>query len=654
LLLNLAPNPKNRLVVGVIGHVDHGKTALVRALTGMDTDRLPEERERGISIALGFAHLKVGSDTDIDLIDMPGHERFVRTMISGATGIDAVLLVLAANEGVKPQTVEHVDIAGLLGLRKAVVAISKTDLATPEQARRVADEAVRLLTRCGLEPLPPVMTAALQEKGVEDLRRALKELAINQRPRAHDGLAFLPIDRAFSIVGHGPVVTGTLRGAAVAAEDALELLPLRRMVRVRAVQVHGARVATATPGQRVALNLRDIAIAELQRGMVLAAPETLTLSDWLTISIGAVEGAPPLKNGMRLRAMLGTCELDVRLRLLDRDVLEAGQTGFAQLHCVEPVALPASEHVVLRLASAPKTVAGGKVLETGTRRQRRNCPLLLKRLEDLRVLQPAEMIAAEVRREGPAGTTLRELSRLSALATPRIVELLQTLPVLVTRSGWVVPQADMENLLSRVPQLLAPHAGGLSHEKLLSVLPGTGAAVLDEALKCLLACGAISERGSQFLVPRPDEDRARARRESELACKIAEKLRQGGLTPPDPRVIVTDPQSKRAVEHLLRERVVVRAVDRAKGREILFHREAIELAQRRLAPLLERAPGLLVTEVGAVLGISRKYSMPLLDHLDMIRFTRRLKDRRMLAETATRKLNRLKETVGDETAEKHL
>jgi len=625
-----------RLVLGVIGHVDHGKTALVRALTGEDTDRLAEEKQRGISIALGFAHLSVGLDTDIDLIDMPGHERFVRTMISGATGIDAVLLVVAANEGVKPQTVEHVDIANLLGLHRAVVAISKTDLVAPEEARRVADDTVRLLTRSGLHPLPRVMTSALQETGIEDLRQAIKALAAKQRPRAADGVAFLPIDRAFSIAGHGPVVTGTLRGAAITAGDTLELLPLRRMVRVRAIQVHGARMATATPGQRVALNLRDIEIAELKRGMALAAPDTLALSDWLTISIRAVEGAPPLKNGMRVRAMLGTDELDARLRLLDRDVLESGQSGFAQLHCVESFALPAGEHVVVRLASPPRTLAGGKVLETGTRREQRNCPRILKRLEDLRALPPAAMIAAEMQREGPAGMTLRRLSQLSALATPRIVELLQTLPFVVTRSGLVVCKADMDHLLSRIPSLLAPHATGLTQDKLLSALPGTGAAVLDEALGRLLARGVISKRGSQLLVPRPEEDRARARNEAELASQIAETLRRGGLTPPDPSAIVTDPQSKRAVDRLLREGVIVRALDRAKGKEILFHQDAIADAQRRLAPLLERVPGLLVTEVGAALGISRKYSMPLLDHLDTIRFTRRIKDRRVRAGTATR------------------
>jgi selenocysteine-specific elongation factor len=616
-------------VLGVLGHVDHGKTALVRALTGKDTDALAEEKQRGISIALGFAHLRVGGDADIDLIDMPGHERFVRTMISGATGIDAVLLVVAANEGVKPQTIEHVDIASLLGVRRALVAISKVDRVAREQASRVAEETLELLARSGLEAHPPIMTSALRGTGLDDLRQALAALAGDQHPRAVDGVAYLPIDRAFSIAGHGPVVTGTLRGATVSVGNTLELLPLRRLVRVRAIQVHGAGVTAATPGQRVALNLRDIETAELLRGMALAAPESLESSEWLTISVRAVAGAPPLKNGARLRAILGTHETDARLRLLDRDLLEAGETGFAQIRCTEPVAVPASEHVILRLPSPPRTIAGGKVLEPGARRERRNCARVLQRLEDLRDLPAAAMIAAEVARQAPAGTTLRRLSQLSALAPPRIAELIDSHPFVVTRSGLVLRRADMDELLLRIPALLVQHPMGLSHEKLLRAFPASGGAVLDEVLGALLARGVIGKRGSQFAVPQPAQDRARIRNEAELASRIAETLRRGGLAPPSPSSIVSDLQSSRAVERLLREGVIVRALDRAKGKEILFHRDAIEEARRRLAPLLEREPGLLVTEVGAALGISRKYSMPLLDHLDTIRFTRRVRDRRL-------------------------
>jgi selenocysteine-specific elongation factor len=619
------------LVLGVLGHVDHGKTALVRALTGKDTDALAEEKQRGISITLGFAHVRLGGDTNIDLIDMPGHERFVRTMISGATGMDAVLLVVAANEGIKPQTLEHVDIASLLGVRRALVAISKVDRVAPGQARRVAAETVELLARSGLEAHAPIMTSALRETGLDDLRQALAALARNQHPRAVDGVMYLPIDRAFSVAGHGPVVTGTLRGGTVSVGDTLELLPLRRQVRVRAVQIHGASVTAATPGQRVALNLRDIETAELLRGMALAAPEALEGSEWLTMSVRAVAGAPPLKNGARLRAILGTHETAARLRLLDRDVLEAGETGFAQIRCTEPIAVPASEHVILRLPSPPRTIAGGKVLEPGARRERRNCARVLQRLGDLRDLPAAAMIAAEVARHAPAGTTLRRLSQLSALAEPRVMELIHTHAFVMTRSGHVLREVDVDDLLSRIPSLLAQHSTGLSNQELLRIFPESGAALLDEVLVRLLARGVIGKRGSQFAVPQPAQDRARIRNEADLASRIAETLRRGGLTPPSPSSVVSDLQSSRAVERLLREGIIVRALDRAKGKEILFHRDAIEEARRRLAPLLEREPGLLVTEVGAALGISRKYSMPLLDHLDTIRFTRRVKDRRLRA-----------------------
>lgn len=652
------------VVVGVIGHVDHGKTALVRALTGTDTDRLPQEKERGISIELGFAHMavragaRVGAAAGavagvrvaaaaagvIDLIDMPGHERFVRTLISGATGIDAALLVIAANEGIRPQTVEHVHIAGLLGLRRAVVAISKTDLVSPAHAASVADEAVRLLARSGLEAHQPVMTSVLKGSGIDALREALEAIATAQPPRPADGHVFLPIDRAFSITGHGPVVTSTLRGAALSTSDTLELLPQRQLVRVRAVQVHGSWVDSAVPGQRVAVNLRDIDIADLARGMTLVAPGTLPLSDRLTLCLRAVESAPPLKNGLKLRALLGTSEVDTRLRLLDRDILEPGHQAFAQLHCLEPVALPPGEHVALRLASPPQTVAGGRVLESNTRRVRRNCAQALERLEDLRTLPPAELLAAEVRRAGPAGVTLQHLSQLSALAAPRIVELLRSHPVVLTTQGHVVWKTDLDDLLARIPPLLASHVSavtsgatsGVTHADLLTALPQTSAAVLDEALGLLRTQGLIRERGGQFTIPQPQQDQARARVEQDLARQIAERLRRSGLSPPNPSDVVTDTRSKRAVDRLLREGVVVRAVDRAKGRQMLFHQDAIEEAQRRLAPLLDRVPtGIRVTDVGVALGISRRHSMPLLDHLDTIRFTLRIQDRRVRATSAS-------------------
>lgn len=618
------------LVIGVIGHVDHGKTALVRALTGEDTDRLPEEKARGISIALGFAQLRTGQGggQTIDLIDMPGHERFIRTMISGATGIDAVLLTVAANEGIKPQTVEHIDIASLLGLRRAVIAITKADLVTPEEAQLAADAAAALLTKAGFSLLPPVQTSALRGKGIEELRSVLATLAATQAPRKTDGLAYLPIDRAFSIAGHGPVVTGTLRGGGIATGATLELFPARQMVRVRAIQTHGTNVPSASPGQRVALNLRDIGIAALKHGMAVAAPATLTPSDWLTISLRAVANATPLKNGMRLRALLGTDEFDVRLRLLDRDILEPGASGFVQLHCAAPVAFPAREHVILRLASPAQTVAGGQILEPITRRQRRFSAPLLQRLERLARLTPEALILAEIDSQGPAGTSLVRLSQLSALAPAHIETLLKPHPILLTSAGLVVHQPAIDSLVSRVPALLAPHDGGLTPAKLLAALPETTVDVLGEAIKILLTRNIIARSGTQLALPRPEQAQTRTRDEAALAAEIAALLRAASLSPPDPKTIVTSLAASRAVDRLLREGIIIRAVDRAKDKEILFHQEAVIHAMRLLAPLLEQGPGLLATDVGAALGISRKYTMPLLDHLDAIRFTRRINERR--------------------------
>ena len=573
----------SRIVVGVIGHVDHGKTALVRALTGQDTDRLPEEKARGISIALGFAHLDDDGGAALDLIDMPGHERFVRTMISGATGIDAVLLVVAANEGVQPQTVEHVEIAGLLGIRQALVAVSKCDLVEPGVAEQVAAEALALLECNGLKPLPfrggvgsggcpaiaqltdsphpnpvsgrPVprtglglpgagqpetpeeegfLTSAVTKRGIADLRQALLALVGHQAPRRSGGIAYLPIDRAFTVAGHGTVVTGTLRGAPVASGDALELLPSRRRLRVRAIQVHGEKAASAQPGQRVAINLRGIEVRDLGRGMALVAPGGLEVSHWLTVALRALEGAPPLKNGARLRVLFGTGEAEMRLRLLDRDFLEPGDSAFAQLRFAEPVAVPSGEHVILRRASPALTLAGGRVLEPVTRRLKRHDGAVLHRLELLRD-QPLEF------------------SQAGSLATK--------------------PPTD------RRKPLTAP--------------------------------------------PDPERERITA----EAATNIAERLCQAGLTPPLPKEIVVDAPSHRAVELLLREGILIRAVDRDKGKELLFHRDAIAGAREVLAPLI--AEGLLVSEIAAALGISRKFCMPLLDHLDTIRFTRREGDLRV-------------------------
>lgn len=567
-----------RIVVGVIGHVDHGKTALVKALTGIDTDRLPEERQRGISIALGFAHFEAAPGVMVDLVDMPGHERFVRTMVAGATEIDAVLLVVAANESIRPQTIEHTRISSMLGIAHAVVAVAKCDLVTAEDARMVAAAAQELLAGSGIADAPFVMTSSRNGLGIDDLGRVLADLAGHAAVHATDGNAYLPIDRAFSVAGHGPVVTGTLRGAALATGDTLELLPSGAPVRVRSVQVHGARVQSALPGQRVAVNLRGVDNGDLARGMALSAPGALEVTEWLTIALQACRGAHELRNGQRLRALSGTGEAAARLRLLDRDVLLPGEAALAQLRVPAGVAVPVREAVVVRVQGAAGTVGGGIVLDAQNRRMRRHDVKVLERLHRLRDAPPATIMADEIAACGSGGTTLRQLARLTGLAQWRVAEMLAELPVTVIKGGAVVPDAEIER------------------RKRLALRP----------------------------------DAAHNQGDAERATAIAAALQQAGLAPPLPKEIVTDAAAHRAVERLLRSGTLIRAIDRAKGKELLFHADAITAALTRLSPLLGDGAGMLVGEITEALGITRKFAMPLLDHLDGIGFTRRVGDRRIL------------------------
>jgi selenocysteine-specific elongation factor len=625
----MTPAARKNLVVGVVGHVDHGKTALVRALTGMDTDRLEEEKRRGISIALGFAHF-AAADTGIDLIDMPGHERFVRTMVSGATGIDAVLVVVAANEGIKPQTREHLDICALLGLTRAVVAISKCDIADAKAAKEATLSLCRSL---GIDVLAAVETSAITAQGVPALRNALAAAAIERAPDA-DGFAYLPIDRVFSLAGHGTIVTGTLRRNALAITDEIAIALGDRPVRLRGLQIHGARVTVAQPGQRVAANLRDIEPGDIAPGAALTARGLLPASRWLTVQLRAVKTVPPLATGALLKLLFGTEEMQARLRLLDRDELAPGETALAQLHGTSPVAVPAREHFVLRRASPPLTLAGGHIIDPAATRQRRHAPASLARLAALAHADPPAILALELESAGAAGVALARLSQLAGLSHARTAALLQGLPCVLGRSRVAILRPAYERILAAIPAALAPAEDGIPAEKIARLLPWAGPAVLDDALAELAGRGAIQRAGGTIRLPTPQRDRDRAAREAAAAAQIAEALRRAGLSPPDPSRVAEGPAGKRLLDRLVREGVAVRALDVVQKRELIFHAEAIETAKRRLAPLLATPPGLRVGEAGAALGISRKYCVPLLEHLDAIRFTRRIADRRMLARNA--------------------
>lgn len=620
------------LIVGVIGHVDHGKTALVRALTGIETDRLPEERRRGISIALGFAHLSLDSGaTVLDLIDMPGHERFLRTMISGATGIGAVLLVVAANEGVKPQTVEHAEVAALLGVRAAVIAVTKCDLVPPEQAGAVGAEAAALAAGLGLEAPVPLLVSPVADTGLEALKSALGNLAKRARRPADRGSCYLPIDRAFTITGHGTVVTGTLRWGPIAAGDELELVPDGKRTRVRGVQVRGLGMAAALPGQRVAVNLRAIETAEARPGLALALPGLVSPTSWLSVELRAARSAPAsLRAAAKLRLLFATSETEATVRLLDRAELEPGETCLAQLRCAPRIAVPVGEHVILRLTSPLRVVAGGRVLDAQASRLRRADPSAMAWLDTLARATPEDVLTAALDRAGPRGSALSALARLGGLSSARIAAALSRMPAVIA-DGVAVAAPALERVAAQVLRVLEAHwpahPEGLPRDQLRAALPGSGPEVLDMAISRLVAAARI-ERASRIRLIRAEHEHARKVSEDKLASSLAAAFRCAGLSPPTDKP--PDVATRRALDRLVREGVLIRAPDKAQKREILFHREAVEEARRRLRPLLAAGPGLLVSDAGAALGISRKYSVPLLEYLDATQFTRRVGDRRQL------------------------
>ncbi|WP_342104776.1 selenocysteine-specific translation elongation factor [Methylobacterium sp. SI9] len=623
------------LLVGVIGHVDHGKTALVRALTGIETDRLKEERARGVSIVPGFALLPTERG-EIDLVDLPGHERFVRAMVSGATGMRAVLLAVDAQEGIKPQTVEHLEIARLIGVRRGVLALTKSDLASPETIAARSAEIAAAAARAGLEAGPVIATSTVAGTGLPELAAELAGLLTDADSTRDDGFPYLPVDRVFTRAGFGTVVTGTLRRGSLAVGDTVEIAPGGRSAVVRGLQIHGRPVERAEPGRRTAVALRGVGLDEITRGQALTPTELLAPSAWLDVSITAAASAEAaLASGTSCRLLFGTTEVEARLRLLDRDSLEPGASTQAQLHLAEPVAVPACEPYVLRLDSPAATIAGGRILDPASRRRRRNDPRVLADLAALAGGKPEQALAVRLGQAGATGALLAELARLAGTAPDRARTMLRGSGAREVGDRFI-GGAAFEALQTGILAALAQHhrdspmEHGIALERLSRSLklPDT---LVGTALRALTAAGMVSQAGT--LWRRADFDPAR--NESEAARRLEQIFRRAGLNPPDESEAVgRDVRRREALTYLVGAGTVIRAVDRVQRRAVLFHREAVVGARARLTEAFPNAAtpetGFLAREAGATLGISRKFSIPLLEHLDATGFTRRAGDRRII------------------------
>lgn len=398
-------------IIGSAGHIDHGKTALVRALTGVDCDRLVEEKRRKITIELGFAPLLLPSGIVVSIIDVPGHERFIRQMAAGAAGVDAAMLVVAASEGVMPQTREHLDILRLLGATRGLVALSKTDL-VDEETRELAQDEVRDLVRgTFLEDAPIIPVSSITGDGIPDLVAAIEELVANTKPRNRSGAFFLPIDRTFGIKGFGSVVTGTVYHGSLHEGEDVEIMPTGLRTKARGIQVHGAPSAEAVAGQRAAVNLASLSLDQLRRGDVVCAPDRFQAAECLDARLDVLASAPePIRHWQRLRLHIGSSDTVARIGILGnlRDeknrAIQPGGSALVQLLPESPLTAAAGERFILRSYSPLKTIAGGEILLPSTSRPRSSAERIL-RADILRELDeaggnPAARLRALIREHG--------------------------------------------------------------------------------------------------------------------------------------------------------------------------------------------------------------------------------------------------------------
>ncbi len=550
------------IILGTAGHIDHGKTALVRRLTGIDTDRLKEEKERGISIDLGFAHLTLPSGARVGIVDVPGHERFVKNMLAGATGIDVVLLVVAADEGVMPQTREHLAIVDLLAIGRGVVALTKADLAPPERVERSRMEVRELLAGTLLEDSPILPVSAVTGQGVPELLAALdRAAAAAARSGAREAgrPARLPIDRVFSIEGIGTVVTGTLWGGTIRAGDALEILPSKRAVRVRRVEVHDAEVPAAVAGQRSAVALHGVERDDLARGDWLVAAGRFRAADLLDVRLTHLAGADrALATRARVRVHLGASEVLARAVLLEGDALAPGASGLAQLRLEEPLVAVPGDRLVLRSYSPAATVAGAVVIDPAPPRRAR---LLDADRDRLRVLESGtlpEKAAWLAGAEGFAGIRDEEIALRIGAEPEEVAAAVSDAPgVTRLRDGRLLARAVWEAALKRVEGEVRRYAeahrlrAGLPKGELKSLLAREmDGPVFDEALGRLVAEGAVTVQGDRILppgaAPALTEEQRRTVERMEL------RLASQGFQPPDLPAILADMPREARPQELVR------------------------------------------------------------------------------------------------------
>jgi selenocysteine-specific elongation factor len=630
-----------QIVLGTAGHIDHGKTSLVKALTGIDTDRLKEEKARGITIELGFAHLDLPSGQRLGIVDVPGHEKFVKNMVAGATGIDLVALVIAADEGVMPQTREHLDICSLLGVTHGLVVLTKIDMVDEEWLGLVSEDVAEYMEDTFLAGAPIAPVSAVTGQGIPELIALLDEMVGKLEERPVHGPFRLPVDRVFTMKGFGTVITGTAISGVMGVGQEAAIYPSGVTAKVRGLQVHNQEVQEAKSGQRTAINLQGVEKAVINRGDVVATPGSLVSSLWVDIeALALTDMARPMKHRAPVRFHTGTGEIMGRVMLLDRDELKAGELTHCQVRLDQPVAVMAGDRYVLRSYSPVATVAGGIILHPHPGRHKRRKAEVMADLETLRHGSPAERVAVHARLAGLSGITQNDLARLTPMPKKELEALItsmlnsQALVRFDKEGGRMLAAPVQRDLMAQAMTLLEeyhkanPLKPGLGREELRQRLaPDMEAKLFAHLLRKLTDEGRVA--AEKDILRLSDHQVRLAGGDQALRERMEKAYRQGGWTPPLFKELLEAEKDKAQVKKVMQVLVNEGALVKLKE-DFYYHRPALEEIKGKLVEYLQTHDRIGAPQFKELTGLSRKYLIPLLEHFDAVQLTMRVGDERIL------------------------
>jgi selenocysteine-specific elongation factor len=631
-----------QIILGTAGHIDHGKTSLIKAITGINTDRLKEEKLRGITIELGFAHLELPSGQHLGIVDVPGHEKFIKNMVAGATGIDIVAMVIAADEGVMPQTREHMEICTLLGIKHGVVVLTKTDLVDEEWLELVIEDIRDFVRGTFLEKAPIVTVSSVTGDGIPEFIKTLDELSARLPSRPVSSLFRLPVDRVFTMKGFGTVITGTLVSGEVNVGDMIMLYPSGITSKVRGIQVHNQSVNNALAGMRTAVNFQGLEKASVNRGDVLSNPSALKLSYMLDVCFNYLNSnKKPVKNRARIRFHTGTSEVLGILILLDKDELLPGEATVAQLRIDSPLALIKDDRFVIRSYSPIRTIGGGHILNPIPQKHKRFKSEIIKGLKGLMDQSPESIISYHVDESGYQGIVFSDLKIMTGLHEKQLQNIIQDLMskrtvILTDRENRIYIHKNSSDRLKKETSIYLDsyHRGnplktGMPKEELRSKIPGLqGSKLFNLTINQMIKDKEIvSEENTVRLT---SHTVSLGVDQADIRKRILDVYRKNGLTPPyfkelSKTINVESSRAKDVLMFLMDEGLIVKVKE-----DLYFHAKAVEDLQQRLVDYLVSHKEMSTPQFKEMTGVSRKYLIPLIEYFDAQNVTIRIGDIRKL------------------------